>query len=574
MPPSRPLPPPGRLETEQLNEMPSTPHSYLIGIFFSGKGRGRRAHGKVLAPRTAQLRDEREASRRGVETISIIDKDEGQVGRMADGVGATPDARNADPLVVDATPPTDVALVQHERMNHLKAVENEKNRRPALSEWLVDASPPSLSTPTTVRRRTHQSVHVSDDETRLRDRRQTIGVKLEAIERVMIQESHFCGCFRVGCGELSAHGRMFEASFASAIARWHAWWRETAHYVRMTYPCALRWGFTVPVGLLSLCVFYLDLIADSMVAYQFYSVAEELWFAESVCFISAQYFAVHLIVLRYAARGHTDRRVLSMCIWYIGLIGFPLLPFLLDLLMFLEPLTLLSTLHSCLPAPLAEELITFLPRYRRMRVVIELLLEGIPQSILELYIYIRVHVYIGRGYCGDIERSRLGYTIGRTVLERSMTLTAIGIAKVAFEYYLESGDDDDNAEEIAQLPAASRARMFLWKLINLGYTGPDEANTLQDEGASESRGEQQPSRRTSGVGPPNTSSESAPGSSLAGRIDGAHAPGTAYGICAQRQRAISLPPPPRHLERIPSRGALIDAGTAEMVITNASGILV
>ena len=44
------------------------------------------------------------------------------------------------------------------------------------------------------------------------------------------------------------------------------------------------------------------------------------------------------------------------------------------------------------------------------------------------------------GYCGDVERAHLGYTISRTVLERSLALTSLAIAKVpphavAFDCY-------------------------------------------------------------------------------------------------------------------------------------------
>lgn len=51
--------------------------------------------------------------------------------------------------------------------------------------------------------------------------------------------------------------------------------------------------------------------------------------------------------------------------------------------MFLQPLSMLHTIRRwpCLSPEHAEELIRFLPRYKRARILVEVVTEGLPQSV-------------------------------------------------------------------------------------------------------------------------------------------------------------------------------------------------
>ena len=137
----------------------------------------------------------------------------------------------------------------------------------------------------------------------LQDRRQTVSVMLEAMERVMIHRtlSAFGGALSEGPTgtHIPTGGRECLAGFEAAVARRtaaaHALGRESLHHLRTAHPAVVRWCVTMPIGLLSVGVYYLDLAADSAVAYQLYVAGEPIWSAESVAFICLQYFAVHLV---------------------------------------------------------------------------------------------------------------------------------------------------------------------------------------------------------------------------------------------------------------------------------------
>ena len=212
------------------------------------------------------------------------------------------------------------------------------------------------------------------------DRLETLHMKLDAAERAALDMS--CG----GC-----------------MLRLSGCWRSTLHRLYMRHPLLMRWCAAVPLGCLAISLYYLDFVADVAVAYQLYDANQRFWLYCSVSFILAQYIAVWICILRYLrhrasyvgidadgqprdiprddAEEHDGLSPSGYrcALWAFLLLGFPLGTLLLDLLMFLEPLTLLHVLRGCCSAPLAEELIAVLPRYRKARVLVEVMLEGIPQ---------------------------------------------------------------------------------------------------------------------------------------------------------------------------------------------------
>jgi hypothetical protein len=71
---------------------------------------------------------------------------------------------------------------------------------------------------------------------------------------------------------------------------------------------------------------------------------------------------------------------------YLGFVvlGFPFGLFFLDILMFLEPFGLLATM------PLPSWMKQFLPAYKATRVIAEVVIESLPQSMLQAFIYVSV----------------------------------------------------------------------------------------------------------------------------------------------------------------------------------------
>lgn len=379
---------------------------------------------------------------------------------------------------------------------------------------------------------------------RLQDELDTIHVKLEAAQRVAIQEatssSLLCCCD--GCGDgcgCSDGNRGLGGFIARHVASVHAVLRDTGVMLQTSHPLLLRWGLKVPLGIIGAILFYLDIACDVIVAEQLYADPSTIFWAQlSVSFIALQYFACHVTVCRYVARTRHGLPGASCTVWVISLLGYPLVPLILDVLMFLEPLTMSGVLWACMPPALAEELILFLPRYRRARPLLEITYEGVPQSALEVFIFLRLNVFAGYGVCADINRSHFNYDIDRTVLERSLLLTAIALAKAAVEYYFNDDDDDG--------PGGGGLAHYLGVVLRLGVRpalpGHDPAFLPSDPPLERLLREPDALER------------------------GAAAGGGGGGSLALGQHVV--------LNRSPSRSAMVDAAAAQLVFVNAVGALV
>ena len=101
-------------------------------------------------------------------------------------------------------------------------------------------------------------------------------------------------------------------------------------------------------------------------------------------------------------------------VWY-GLIFIPV-PLTLDIIMFLEPLDLLWMVPS-------TQLQALVPAYKGTRTLLEVNFEGLPQSILQIYIYVRVTSGGAENHGGALDG------VDQTVLVRSLTLSLLAFFK-------------------------------------------------------------------------------------------------------------------------------------------------
>lgn len=108
-------------------------------------------------------------------------------------------------------------------------------------------------------------------------------------------------------------------------------------------------------------------------------------------------------------------------VWY-ALIFMPV-PLALDLIMFLEPLGLLWLVPS-------TQLHALVPAYMGTRTLLEVNFEGLPQSVLQIYIFARVMSGDATAAGGTLDG------VDQTVLIRSLTLSLLGFSKVWFENYM------------------------------------------------------------------------------------------------------------------------------------------
>ena len=103
---------------------------------------------------------------------------------------------------------------------------------------------------------------------------------------------------------------------------------------------------------------------------------------------------------------------------YLGYLygGFPIGTLGLDVLMFLEPFGLLAVL------PLPMWLKTFVPSYKATRVICEVFIESLPQTLLQSYILISV---MGRVHAGTARPSDTAMLPFASALPQSITISTV-----------------------------------------------------------------------------------------------------------------------------------------------------
>ena len=104
---------------------------------------------------------------------------------------------------------------------------------------------------------------------------------------------------------------------------------------------------------------------------------------------------------------------------------------LLDILMFLEPFGLLPI------APISDRLRLFLPSYKATRIIAEVMLESLPQCLLQSYILVSTMKHVSLGTDSISERALLSANVGGAtfaeILPRSITISVVAMLKTWME---------------------------------------------------------------------------------------------------------------------------------------------
>ena len=126
-------------------------------------------------------------------------------------------------------------------------------------------------------------------------------------------------------------------------------------------------------GLVEVSVYFADIISDIQVLKLLYDTGNITSAFLSFTFLVAQFFVIYIRVLPYLQTtfGETSA-VYQVYLWT----GFPIGSLGLDVLMFLEPFGLLAVL------PLPTWLKTFVPAYKATRVICEVFIESLPQTLV------------------------------------------------------------------------------------------------------------------------------------------------------------------------------------------------
>ena len=134
-------------------------------------------------------------------------------------------------------------------------------------------------------------------------------------------------------------------------------------------------------GFISVFMFFADVLSDIAVVVLLWDTGNYAWAAEAVFFLIAQYVVVYFRVRPYFVNTFGADSCLTIS---FSVLGFPAGVLVFDFLMLLEPFGLLTVL------PLPTWLKQFIPAYKATRVITEIAIESLPQSLLQSYILIVV----------------------------------------------------------------------------------------------------------------------------------------------------------------------------------------
>ena len=226
---------------------------------------------------------------------------------------------------------------------------------------------------------------------------------------------HTCSVLRflhVWCS-ITKVGKTFAERSAEAgngLKQLRLWLRDKSD----SHPRLHRWLYRIPVALLGVNLYYLDTTSDLVLMQNLYETGNPIWATETACFVCLQFLAAWLGILFYLKGVYGWQSIPFMCVALHGLpclllgrtlngvdalesASMPALlvnvllfvpaPLLLDLLMFVEALELLWILPA---SGYSGQLKVLVPAYRSTRTLLEVTLEGLPQSILQGYIYYRL----------------------------------------------------------------------------------------------------------------------------------------------------------------------------------------
>ena len=127
--------------------------------------------------------------------------------------------------------------------------------------------------------------------------------------------------------------------------------------------------------------YFADILSDVQVIQLLWESTNYVWSLMSLFLLVNQFFIVYLRCLPYLKTtfGSESPEYIVFLI-----LGFPTGLLFLDACMFLEPFGLLAIL------PFPPWMRQFIPAYKATRVIAEILIESLPQSVLQGYIYVAV----------------------------------------------------------------------------------------------------------------------------------------------------------------------------------------
>uniref|UniRef100_A0A7S2DER8 Uncharacterized protein n=1 Tax=Haptolina brevifila TaxID=156173 RepID=A0A7S2DER8_9EUKA len=278
----------------------------------------------------------------------------------------------------------------------------------------------------TIRRELHKAVDAAESlQLKIRVRRSTAPDGSDGIDAHVEEELAAHQERRRSLQGLLARSSQAQSSPELLKARS---WKSASCYSRCMH--SSLWAvFTRSLnGLLVVWLYFMDVISDIEVMMLLFSSGYFIYGLIAASLLFIQFVAVYLRVLPYLRATFGRASWLHQLFLYLGL---PMGMILLDLLMFLEPFGLLPIV------PLPDRMRQFIPAYKATRIIAEVMLESLPQCLLQSYIFVTVMSHL-QHHTESVDEVRLinsaveGATFA-DVLPRSIVISVLAMLKTWIE---------------------------------------------------------------------------------------------------------------------------------------------
>lgn len=184
-------------------------------------------------------------------------------------------------------------------------------------------------------------------------------------------------------------------------------------------------------GVLTIYLYFMDLISDYQVTMLYYNVGAMRFAAVSAGLLIGQFAVVWLRVLPYLYTTYGSSSLFYRCFLIFGL---PFGCFFFDALMFLGPFGLLPIV------PMPESMRLFIPAYAATRMIAEVLVEALPQWIMQAVIFVLVSQHVRDGTASDVDMNL--YTVQNgsfvSLMPKSILISSLTMLKTWYDLVQEA----------------------------------------------------------------------------------------------------------------------------------------
>ncbi len=184
-------------------------------------------------------------------------------------------------------------------------------------------------------------------------------------------------------------------------------------------------------GVLTIYLYFMDLISDYQVTMLYYNTGAYRFAFVSMCLLVGQFLVVWMRVLPYLSVTYGTSSTFYRLFLFLGM---PLGCFFFDFLMFLGPFGLLPIV------PMPEAMRLFVPAYAATRMIAEVLIEALPQWIMQAVIMVLVSSHVRDGTASAVDKTLYEYNNGSFVqlMPKSILISSLTMLKTWYDLVQEA----------------------------------------------------------------------------------------------------------------------------------------